>query len=210
VKEDFNKKIIDIEYNKLPTKVDVIDLEKIEKELKEKSAFIERELLKLRLEFQNLSKLHDKISTDLKKEKKKDVRDEKDEVSLIKKPLMGFKCANCERDLNNLEGTQAEFYNWKKLPMTLRNQQNKRNKISMNLHNIGHGFSKMLQTFSTDNLASKDLLKSSLMEEEEEAEFLPGRNKEFFSDNEDEIRKVSKDPAERSRLLPKIKKSYKD
>lgn len=209
IKEDFNKKIIDIEYNKLPTKVDVTDLEKIEKELKEKSAFIERELLKLRMEFQSLSKLHDRISADLKKEKKKEVKDEKDEVSLIKKPLMGFKCANCERDLNNLEATQAEFYNWKKLPMTLRGQQNKRNKISMNLHNIGQGFSKMLQTFSTDNLQNKDLLRSSLMEEED-AEVLPGRNREFLSDNEEETGKINRDPIERNRLLPTIKKSYRE
>ena len=68
----------------------------------------------------------------------------------------------------------------------------------------------MLQTFSTDNLHSKDLLKSSMMEEEEEAEVLPGRNKEFFSDNEEEIRKMGKDSVERGRLLPKIRKSYRD
>ena len=67
------------------------DLEKIERELREKSASIERELMKLRMEFQNLGKLHEKISTDLKKEQKKEVKDDKDEVSLIKKPLMGFK-----------------------------------------------------------------------------------------------------------------------
>jgi len=49
----------------------------------------------------------------------------------------------------------------------------------MNLHNVGKGFSKMLQTFSTDSLANKDLQKSSLMsEEQDEAEYLPKISRE--------------------------------
>jgi hypothetical protein len=123
---------------------------------------------------------------------------------------MGFKCANCERDLNNLEQTQGEFYNWKKLPRTFRNTSNKRSKVQMNMHNIGHGFSKMLQTFSTDNLGSRDLLRSSLMEEEnDEAEVMGNQTRDFFSDNEEELKKIQqRETPGKGRLLPKIKKAF--
>lgn len=98
------------------------------------------------------------LANDIKKQQVRETSNDRDEASLIKRPLMGFKCANCERDLNNLEGTAADFYNWKKLPRSIRNKKNQ--KITMNLHNIGHGFSKMLQTLSTDNLHPRDLIRS--------------------------------------------------
>ena len=148
--------------------------------------------MKLKIELQNFSKIQLKAVEEIKKAQAKE--DEgRDEASLIKKPLIGWKWANCERDLNNLESTQGEFYNWKKLPYSIRNQGSKRNKINMNLHNIGQGFSKMLQTFSSDNLFNKDLLKSSIVTDEEvEAHDVPSSFKrEFLSDNEEEIRRVS-------------------
>lgn len=163
---DLNKKIASIEYNSLPKKVDKETLEKLEKELKDKAIELERELLKLKLELQRVGKMHERVAKEIQAQKKKEENPDRDEVSLIKRPLMGYKCANCERDLNNLENTQTQFYNWKKMPKSHRHQSVNRNAINMNLHNIGQGFSKMLQTFSTDSL-NNDLLRSSLMEEEE-------------------------------------------
>jgi hypothetical protein len=178
---DLLSQISNIEYKSLPTKADKSYLEEIENGLKDKVKELERKLQKLRIEFQNLTKLYGNIT----KEVKKETSDERDEVSLSTKQLMGFKCANCERDLVNLEGTQADFFNWKKLPR----QQNKK-KINMNLHNIGHGFSKMLQTMSTDNLKSRDLYNRSLVEEEDNEESsLPSIKRDFLSDNEQEVKR---------------------
>jgi hypothetical protein len=33
-----------------------------------------------------------------------------------KKPLGGFSCASCEKNIVNLEGLQAEFLSWRRLP----------------------------------------------------------------------------------------------
>lgn len=188
-------------------KADKADLEEIDK-LREKIAALEKEIKKLRAELYALSKTQLAAIQESKKAQKRVEDDsQREEVSLIKKPI-GWKCANCERDLVNLEGTQVDFYNWKKLPMTIRNQSTKRNKVSMNLHNIGQGFSKMLQTFSTDNLASKDLIRASMLTDDEndmtEVRQYP---REFLSDNEEDPHKlITKDSPVRTRLLPNIQK----
>lgn len=193
---DLLNQISNIEYKRLPTKADKSQLDELEKGLKDKVSELENKLLKLRMEFQNLSKIHDKIVKEYKKEQPREISNDRDEVTLMKKPLMGFKCANCERDLTNLEGTQTEFFNWKKLPHHL-----KKRKINMNLHNIGQGFSKMLQTMSTDNLNSRDLLKNSYIEEEEyEEPGLPSIRREFLSDNEDEMKKIMSPTSSRNKL----------
>lgn len=79
----------------------------------------------------------------------------------------------------------------------------------MNLHNIGQGFSKMLQTFSTDNLNTKELLKASIAgDEDSDAHHIQSAYKrEFLSDNEEEIRKqIDSDSPVRTRIFPKIQK----
>ena len=91
---DLLSQISNIEYKRLPTKADKSNLDDLEKGLKDKINELENKLLKLRTEFQNLSKIHDKIAKDLKKDQQKEISNDRDEVSLMKKPLMGFKCAN--------------------------------------------------------------------------------------------------------------------
>uniref|UniRef100_A0A7S3NCU1 Uncharacterized protein n=1 Tax=Euplotes harpa TaxID=151035 RepID=A0A7S3NCU1_9SPIT len=209
-KDDVNKKLAVIEYQSLPMKADKVDLEEIDK-LREKIAALEKEIKKLRAELYALSKTQLAAIQESKKAQKRVEDDsQREEASLIKKPI-GWKCANCERDLVNLEGTQVDFYNWKKLPMTIRNQSTKRNKVSMNLHNIGQGFSKMLQTFSTDNLVSKDLIRSSMLtDDENDTTEVHQYPREFLSDNEEDPHKlIAKDSPVRTRLLPNIQKSKK-
>ena len=190
LKEDLLKRFQGIEYSKLPEKADKEGFTQLEKKMYDKVKSLEREILKLKNDLQSHSKLQDNIKKEIKKTTRiKEPSLERDEVSLMKKPLMGYKCANCERDLNNLEGTQAEFFNWKKLPRSIKK---KSHKINMNLHNIGHGFSKMLQTFSTENLHDKGLFKSvdheidpSINEQEDQnAEIVRYPNREYLSDNE--------------------------
>ena len=35
-----------------------------------------------------------------------------------KKPLQGISCASCDKNVVNLQGIPADFYNWKKLPQS--------------------------------------------------------------------------------------------
>ena len=92
-------KIAAIEYKRLPDKADKEDLNNLDNQMREKIANLERQLMNLRVDLQGISKLHDRVVKDMQKEKQQEVNKEKDEVSLIKKPLMGFKCANCERGI---------------------------------------------------------------------------------------------------------------
>ena len=78
----------------------------------------------------------------------------------------------------------------------------------MNLHNIGQGFSKMLQTVSTDSL-NKDIKKGPSfqmsaidMADEEDNDGtlpLPSIKREFLSDNEEEVRKFKNATPRRNR-----------
>lgn len=88
---DLMSKIAAIEYQRLPTKVDKADFEKLENSMREKIVLLERQLLKFRVDLQNISTLHERVTKEIVKEKQRDVNTDKDEVSLIKKPLIGFK-----------------------------------------------------------------------------------------------------------------------
>lgn len=71
---------MDIEYTKLPSKADKEYLEMIEKELKDKAVLLEKEIMRLRAELQNLTKLHQKVASNIKEEKKKETTTNRDEV----------------------------------------------------------------------------------------------------------------------------------
>eukprot|EP00826_Nyctotherus_ovalis_P057685 TRINITY_DN7896_c0_g1_i9.p1 TRINITY_DN7896_c0_g1~~TRINITY_DN7896_c0_g1_i9.p1 ORF type:complete len:335 (-),score=100.49 TRINITY_DN7896_c0_g1_i9:132-1136(-) len=58
-----------------------------------------------------------------------------DNALLATKPLGGWSCASCQKDIVNLEGMPAQFYPWAKFP-----QRNPAERIAK----VGQGFSKML------------------------------------------------------------------
>lgn len=43
-------------------------------------------------------------------------RGKEEDAMFTKKPLGGFSCASCEKGIINLEGLQAEFLSWRRLP----------------------------------------------------------------------------------------------
>lgn len=43
-------------------------------------------------------------------------RENEEDAMFSKKPLGGFSCASCERNITNLQGHMAEYQPWKKLP----------------------------------------------------------------------------------------------
>lgn len=190
LKEDLNKRLLIIETNELPMKASKKEVDDAEERLLKIIRSLEKDISKLKLEIQSIGKAQDGYVKEIRVQKQLERDNARDEAVLMKRPLMGWKCVNCERDLNNLEGSKAEFYNWRKLPKSISTK--KQGKVNMNMHNIGQGFSKMLQTLSTDNIYNKDLFKtneehSNTMiedEEDEEVEVMKSTRREIFSDNE--------------------------
>lgn len=45
-------------------------------------------------------------------------REERDDAMFAKKPLQGWSCASCDKNIVNLQGMPADYYNWKKLPQS--------------------------------------------------------------------------------------------
>ena len=67
-----------------------------------------------------------------------------DEAMFSKKPLGGFSCASCEKDLTNLYGKKVEFMPWSKLPFRDPAER---------IARVGQGFSKMLSMINVDQLS---------------------------------------------------------
>ncbi len=61
--------------------------------------------------------------------------DSAENALLAKKPLGGWSCASCQKDLINIEGMKVQYYPWAKLP-----QRNPTERIAK----VGQGFSRML------------------------------------------------------------------
>jgi hypothetical protein len=61
-----------------------------------------------------------------------------------RKPLEGISCASCEKNLTNMSGMPAQYYNWKRLPVS-------HDRVPM----IGQGFSRILQTLGQQNIEAQ-------------------------------------------------------
>jgi hypothetical protein len=64
-----------------------------------------------------------------------------EEAMFSKKPLGGFSCASCEKDLVNLYGKKVEFMPWSKLPFRDPAER---------IARVGQGFSKMLSMINPE------------------------------------------------------------
>ena len=73
--------------------------------------------------------------------------DNEDDAMFSKKPLGGFSCASCEKDLINLYGKKVEFLPWSKLPFRDPAER---------IARVGQGFSKMLSMINPDQLSRYD------------------------------------------------------
>jgi len=61
---------------------------------------------------------------------------QEDDAMFTKKPLGGVSCASCEKNITNLQGLQAEYQPWKRLPFKDPGER---------ISRYGPGFSKILQ-----------------------------------------------------------------
>ncbi|CAI2384200.1 unnamed protein product [Moneuplotes crassus] len=126
--------------NELDRKANLEDLENLKKLLKNKLEDLEKALNKTKNDLKRaLRILNDKIARGAEASQPKEDRDD---AMFSKKPLQGVSCASCDKNVVNLQGLPADFYNWKKLPQS-------KDRIPM----MGQGFSRMLQSISNEYLA---------------------------------------------------------
>jgi hypothetical protein len=64
-----------------------------------------------------------------------------EDAMFSKRPLGGFSCASCDKDLVNLNGRLADYLPWSKLPFRDPNER---------LAKVGQGFSRMLQNLKPE------------------------------------------------------------
>ena len=74
----------------------------------------------------------------------KDQNDSGETAMFSKKPLQGYACASCEKNLVNLQGQIAAYNNWNKLPMRDPTER---------LAKVGAGFSRMLSMLKPENVS---------------------------------------------------------
>jgi len=67
--------------------------------------------------------------------------DNVESVLLAKKPLGGWSCASCQRDIINLEGMRTQYYPWAKFPQRYSTER---------IARLGQGFSKVLAGIKPD------------------------------------------------------------
>ena len=68
-----------------------------------------------------------------------------DDAMFSKKPLGGYSCASCEKNLINLQGRAQDYYPWQKFPMRDPSER---------IARVGQGFSRMLSMLKPES-ASK-------------------------------------------------------
>ena len=73
--------------------------------------------------------------------------DNNEDAMFSKKPLGGFSCASCEKDLVNLYGKKVDFMPWSKLPFRDPSER---------IARVGQGFSKMLSMIDPNQLSRFD------------------------------------------------------
>lgn len=66
-----------------------------------------------------------------------------EDAMFTKKPLLGMSCASCDKDIVNLNGKQADFYAWNKMPFRDPTER---------ISRVGQGFSRMLANVKPDIL----------------------------------------------------------
>lgn len=144
LRDSFSKWVKQIQ-DELNLKADRADLEELEKTLMNRLNDIITALTKqfadkaetkkaLKLLERQLKNLYDLFMS-------KGGYNNEEEAMFSKKPLGGFSCASCEKDLVNLHGKKVEFMPWSKLPFRDPAER---------IARVGQGFSKMLSMINPD------------------------------------------------------------
>lgn len=91
----------------------------------------------------NLKNLEKQLRNLLDVFMQRQTRPDEDDAMFSKKPLGGFSCASCEKNLINLNAKPPEFYTWNRLPVRDPSER---------IARVGQGFSRMLSSMKPENM----------------------------------------------------------
>lgn len=122
--DDFKKEVINMLkqlQDQLNDKVDYGRLAELEKLLMDKINEVARTLTKQLADKnetkKNLKMLEKQLKNLLDVFMQKQMNPDEENAMFSKKPLGGFSCASCEKNLINLHSKPPEFYNWNRFPV---------------------------------------------------------------------------------------------
>jgi len=120
-----------------------------------------------------------------------------DTAMFAKKPLQGWSCASCEKNLINLQGQMAVYNSWNKLPLRDPNER---------IAKVGSGFSKMLAMLKPENMSKFRQTSRSTLKQRLTNDSNPDYNKGNEEDNEEYIdeNEEEQNPRPSSSHLPSI------
>ena len=81
---------------------------------------------------------------------------DEDNAMLSKKPLGGFSCASCDKNLININGKPPEYYNWNRFPPRDPSER---------IARVGQGFSRML-SMKPDNFKMQSVKQGQYFDEQ--------------------------------------------
>lgn len=90
-----------------------------------------------------------------------------DSALLAKKPLGGWSCASCQKDLVNIEGMRVQYYPWAKLPQ----------RDPERIAKVGQGYSRMLSLMKPELTRSQPTGLTMKKSYEEEVQMVEERHK---------------------------------
>jgi hypothetical protein len=124
-------------YKMLDLKADKADMDLMERRLTDFiRSFLDRFADKKDVA-KKLAQIDSKINALLEMILSQQNRENEDDAMFTKKPLGGVSCASCEKNIVNLEGMQADFLSWRRLPFKENHER---------ISKFGPGFSKILQS----------------------------------------------------------------
>eukprot|EP00347_Sterkiella_histriomuscorum_P003865 403362643 len=140
MREDFFKLHLDIEA-KMKSKLDRTDIEELEKRILENVDLQINEKTKRYVDKADLKKIKAQIDKQIENlfaliQARLSAQVDGDNAMLAKKPLGGWSCASCEKNITNLSQQVNEHHHWNRLPFRDPSER---------MAKVGQGFSKMLQ-----------------------------------------------------------------
>lgn len=202
-KEDYYKRDKEFE-TELEKKVDKVDLVEFERVMRDRMEGSEKQLQKTKGELKKAMRiLDDRIKRVGDQVNSRGPSLERDDALFARKPLEGYKCASCEKDLVNMIGMPAEYHTWNKMP------KKEGERIPM----MGQGFSRMLMTLNHHNSVSaieeqntKTMYSPKV--KDSEVDSLQNSRNEKFRNSTSRLEKDGSTTVNES-VLPQIRKSKK-
>ena len=96
----------------------------------------------------NLKMLEKQLKNLLDVFMQKQTNPDEDNAMFSKKPLGGFSCASCEKNILNLQAKPPEFYNWNRFPVRDPSER---------IARVGQGFSRMLSSMKPENFKGQSV-----------------------------------------------------